>query len=391
MKTVSSAKKNGESLYNCWVEVDLGAITHNVRTLKEVLEPNRLLMACVKAEGYGHGMVPVAIAALAGGADRLCVAELEEGVKLRQAGITFPIQILNQPDAASALDLIHYDLIPSLSTPEIVLQLAKNLPSSLKIHVEIDTGMKRVALKPDGAVDFLNLVKSTGKFKVEGMFSHFSNSHNLNDPASRKITLNQLNLFKKTVANCRKAGHRLSITHIANSGVVSCYPEAYLEMIRSGYLIYGMLQDWIELPLKAALSFKSRVNSIVKIKAGESIGYNRTYIAPEDTRAAIVSCGYAHGYPHMLSNKSQALVRNCRAQVVGLVSMNQMVIDIGCIPGVSVGDEVVLVGTQGENSITALDLSRHFNAPAVAITCGISYKVPRIYLPPDSNYRIEGS
>jgi len=342
--------------------------------------PDRLLMICVKARAYGHGLVPVAKAALAGGADRLCVAYVDEGVELRQAGIKCPIQLLLEPQVSSAADLHHYNLIPTLSSPKLVQRLSELLTEPLTIQVEVDTGMTRVDLKPKDVVSFLNMVKSTGKFKVEGIFSHFSNSHVANDPVSRVITLNQLKSFLETLANCRKAGHQFALTHIASSGAVVHYPEAYLDMIRSGFLVHGIPRSWIHLPLKPALSWKSRVKSVFKVSGGQGVGYERSYITPHNTTLATVACGYADGYPHQLSSGTEVLIQGRRARVVGRVGMNQMVVDVDHIDQIEIGNEVVLIGTQGENSITANDLAKQVGTTPADIVCKISMCVPRVYL-----------
>ena len=365
---------------NCWIEVDLGAITHNARILRELAGPGRLLMICVKAQGYGHGLVPVAKAALAGGADRLCVADVEEGVALRQAGIDCPIQLLLQPPASSAPELHRYRLIPSLSSPDVVRGLAEALPGPLTVHVEVDTGMSRVDLKPAEAVDFLDMVKSTGKLQVEGLFSHFSSSHIANDPDARAFTLDQLKLFQETVAACRAAGHRPALTHMANSGATIHYPEAYLDMIRPGFLVYGMPRSWIRLPLAPAMSWKCRVQTVLRVKKGQGVGYDRAFISPRDTTLAAVAVGYAHGYPHQMSNKSQVLIRGQKAPVAGRVGMNQTVVDVGHIGRIRTGDEVVLIGTQGGETVSATDLSAHLKTTPAVISVGISTRVPRIYL-----------
>ena len=364
----------------CWVEVDLDAAIHNTRILREIAGADRQLMICLKADAYGHGLVPMAEAAIAGGADRLCVADVDEAVALRRADISCPIQILIQPPLSAVFDLYRYNLIPTLSSPGIVRRMADMLPGKLTVHVEVDTGMNRVNLKPENAVEFLNLVRSTGKFHVEGLFSHFSCSEAAHDPDAREFTKEQLKQFTKAVESCRAAGHPLPFIHMANTGAVINYPESYFDMIRPGFLVYGLPRDWIILPFKPVLSWKTRIQSLVKVDAGHGIGYERTYVVSHDTTLAAVACGYSDGYSHLLSGKSDMLVRGMRAKVVGRVGMNQTMIDVGDIPDAEIGDEVVLIGTQEGVSISATDLAKYIGMTPALVTSTISRKIPRLYV-----------
>lgn len=377
------------SFYKCWAEIDLGAMTDNVRIVRGLAGPDRLLMVCLKARGYGHGLVPLAKAALSGGADRICVADVHEGISLRKAGIECPIQVLLEPSPSSAGALYHYNLIPTLSSHKIVREMADLLPGKLAIHVEVDTGMNRVGLNPGNVVSFLEFIRSTGKFTIEGMFSHFSSSHVANDPQCRALTLKQLQTFLQAVDNCRAAGHDPELIHVASSGAVMNYPEAFLDMIRVGFLIHGIPRDWITRPFKPVLTWKCRVQSLVTITAGQGIGYEGSHITSTDTTLAAIACGYSDGYPHQLSGRSHVLIRGCRAPVVGKVGMNLTMVDAGHIPGIEIGDEVVLIGVQGQESITATELAFHLGTPPAVVTSGISMKVPRIYLSGEPEKRKE--
>ena len=363
-----------------WAEIDLQAIRHNARILKDLAGPKRLFMACVKGNGYGHGMVPVAEAALEGGADRLSVAYVEEGVELRKAGVSAPIQLLIEPDVEEAPILYRYNLIPSLSSPDIARGIAAKLPGKTKIHVEVDTGMKRVPLSAEGAQDFLHLLDSLGKFEIEGLFSHFNSSHISNDEGARRFTLNQLNAFLDTVKNIETGGRSIPIKHMASSGAVALYPEAYLDMIRPGALLYGFNFDWADLPLKPALTWKTRVKSVLHAKKGIGVGYDQTYVPTKDTTLAVLSIGYANGYSRMLSNRSHVLLRGKRARVVGLVGMNETIADVDKISGVSTGDEVILIGEDRAKRVSAVELADLFGTTPVIFTCGISERVRRVYL-----------
>lgn len=355
------------------------AITHNTAVLRNMAGPERLLAICVKADGYGHGLVQSAAAALAGGADRLCVADLDEAVRLRKAGIRCPIHLLHPPTPDQAVDLVNNNLIPTLSSPRTALEMAGRLPGPLTVHVEVDTGMGRVDLKAADTPAFLDLLVADGRFRVEGLMSHFSSSHVPDDPASRDFTLEQLSRFRAVAAACRAAGHRLPVTHMASSGATVLYPEAYLGMIRPGYLIYGILRDWIDLPLEPALSWKARVLNVFNINSGQTVGYERTHTAPRDTTIAAVACGYGLGYPCGLSNRGRVLIHGQSAPVIGQVAMNQLMVDVGRIPGVKIGGEAVLIGRQGDQAISADEPAVTLKVSPAVITCGISLHVPRLY------------
>lgn len=363
-----------------WAEVDLEAIRHNAHALKEAAGPSRLYMACVKGNGYGHGMVQVARAVLQGGADRLSVAQVEEGIELRKAGIKAPIQILIEPLPEHAKAIFENDLIPSLSSPKVAKEMALRLPGRIKVHVEVDTGMYRVPLKSERAPDFIHLLNSFSVYEVEGIFSHFSCSHYPDSPIHREFTLKQLAIFKEIVRACETNGHCFPLKHMASSGAVALYPEAYLDMIRPGYILYGFPIDWIKLSTKPALSWKTRVWSVLPVAKGVGVGYDQDYIPQKDTKIAILATGYADGYPRVLSNLSHVLIRGKKVPVVGLIGMDQMMADVGYIADVSRGDEVVLIGEQEGEQVTAVELANHLNTTAAVITCSIAHRVERSYL-----------
>ncbi len=378
---VRAGYRNGNmSNLRNWVDIDLEAIRDNARTLKSLVGPGKLYMACVKGNGYGHGMIPVARAALEGGADRLSVAHVEEGIELRRRGIEAPIQLLIEPTADSAKSIYKYGLIPSLSSHRLAKELAACLPGRIKVHVEIDTGMGRVSLKPEDAPGFLDFLDSLKVFEVEGIYSHFVASHIPNDDKSRACTLNQLEIFLKACLACQSGGRFIALKHIASSGGVALYPESYLDMIRPGFLLYGIPTDWVKIPLNPALSWMSRVRSVLPISKGQSLGYERSFIAESDTRIAVVDCGYADGYPRLLSNLSKVLIRGSKAPVIGLVGMNQFSVDVGHIPEVDVDDEVVLVGSQMGKTLPATEMAIALKTTPAIIPCAISQAVPKHYL-----------
>ncbi|MBW1712841.1 MAG: alanine racemase [Deltaproteobacteria bacterium] len=375
--STSARQENPPSI---WVEIDLEAIRHNVRVLKELIGPGRLFMACVKGDGYGHGLVQAARAALEGGADRLSVAQVEEGINLRRAGIEAPVQVLIEPLAEQAAALFDYGLIPSLSSPEVAQELAARLPGRIKVHVEVDTGMGRVTLRPAEAPAFLDLLQDLGLFEIEGLMTHFSSAHKPQDPAHRAFTLAQLNSFEEAVRACQAQGRRIPLKHTAASGAVVYYPETYLDMVRPGTLIYGLRFGDFDLPLKPALSWKTRVWAVRQVAKGLGLGYEQAYAPQQDTTIAVLAAGYADGYPRTLSNLSHVLIRGQRAPVVGLIGMDQMMAEVDHIPGLGRGEEAVLIGQQGEAEVTASELASQLKTTPVILTVGIAGRVERVYL-----------
>jgi len=363
-----------------WTEIDLSALRHNAREIKRAAGPGRLYMACVKGDGYGHGMVPAAFAAIEGGADRLSVARVQEAALLRESGVRVPIQVLIEPEPAAAEVLEGLDIIPTLSTPETARSLAHRIKKRIKVQVEIDTGMRRVPLRAQDAPDFLRLLDSLGKFEVEGMFSHFCSSHVPDDPDARRLTLGQLEAYLKAVESCEATGFRIPIRHMASTGALGLYPEALLDMIRPGYALYGFPIPWLRLPLRPALTWLARIGSVIDVKAGEEVGYDHAYAPTRDTRIALVSVGYADGYPRGLSNLAHVSIRGMRAPVVGLIGMDQTMVDVGGIPGVSAGDEAFLVGgPEGGGQVSAVELAEHLKSTAAMITTQITARVERRY------------
>jgi len=337
-------------------------------------------MACVKGDGYGHGMIKVARAALEGGADRLSVARVEEGVALRRAGLLVPLQILIEPRPEEAEALSEFNLIPSLSSPVVARELARRLEKKIKVHIEIDTGMHRVPLKAVETPAFAEALLSSGRFDIEGIFSHFASSTIPDDEQARELSLNQLAKFNEVVETCKSRGISFPLRHMANTGAVSLYPDAYFDMIRPGFALYGFPVEWIHLTTRPALSWHAHIDTVLPVKGGEGIGYDHNYIPRKDTKIALISAGYADGYPRGLSNLGHAVIQCTRIPLVGLVGMDQMMADVGDIPEVKPGDEVLLIGEMEGTEVNAGELAYHLHTTAAQVTCGITARVERRYL-----------
>ncbi len=355
-----------------WVEVDLAAIRHNVRVLKP---EHAELMAVVKADAYGHGDVAVARAALEAGASWIGVALVEEGLRLRDAGIEAPILVLSELPPGSEGAAIAVGLTPSLySDAALARSAAAAAGRDVGVHVKVDTGMHRVGVYPPGATRaFVDRVASAG-LRLEALWTHLASSSE-----DEKTTRVQMESFQAIVEDVRVAGHTPALLHAANSGATILYPETHLDLVRTGIAIYGLepapgVADG--LGLRPALSWRSKVVLTKRLPAGERVSYGHRYQLERDANIVTVPVGYADGYPRMLSSRADVLIRGHRCRVAGSVTMDQLIVDCGDVP-VEPGDDVVLIGSQGEQSVTAEELARLAGTIGYEIVTGIGSRVPR--------------
>jgi alanine racemase len=357
-----------------WVDVDLEAIRDNTRILKpETAE----LMAVVKANGYGHGAVPVARAATEAGATWIGVALVEEGLELRGAGIEAPILVLSElPTGSEAIALAHR-LTPTLYSGEGLERLSNAARGSVPVHVKIDTGMHRVGVwPPEEAPAFTRRVQDAG-LEVEGLFTHFARSEE-----DEVTTKEQLARFLESADAVRSAGVSPRLLHAANSGATILHPDAHLDLVRPGIAIYGIEPGpgvGAHLGLRPALTWRSRVSAVKRLAAGEAISYGHRYRLERDAWVATVPVGYADGYPRQLTNLGSVLVGGRRCPVAGTVTMDQLMVDCG-EDEVRVGEEVVLIGGQGSETIEAAALGRLFGTIGYEIVSRIGERVPRRYV-----------
>ncbi len=362
-------------------EIDLGAIGKNLKTIKKLISPKTLFMAVVKADGYGHGAIQVAQEALAIGADRLGVALPEEGVVLRKAGITAPIQILGEIHPSASSMVIEYDLIASLCSANVADSLgieATRSGKEVKVHVKVDTGMNRLGLPVDDTPVFLKYLQKYAPIKVEGIFTHFACA---DDPAS-DFTAQQQSRFSKLLLRLKDDGYDFALKHAANSAATIFYNETHLDMVRIGIALYGLHPSDAtkgKIDLEPALSLVSSVSQLKRISAGEGASYSLTFRSTKDSRLALVPMGYGDGYTRLLSNKADVLIHNRRFPVVGNICMDQSLIDVGTSANIRIGDEIVLIGKQGQEEISADELAKILGTINYEITCMINKRVPRKY------------
>ncbi len=386
--TILTQEKAVQTLRPTVARIDLDAVARNTARVRSLLGRSTKLLAVVKADGYGHGAAEIAGAAVAAGAEMLGVGVLEEGWELRRAGVASPILIL-----AGALA----DQAPSLAAGEfhVVLcdtSLAEALSAAghaagrrIPVHVKVDTGMGRLGVQPGEAADFLSFLSGLDGIEVRGLMSHFADAEDPEGGSDRQMD-SFLGLVEslRTRALWPEPGGNSPILHCANSAAALSLPGSRLDMARVGILLLGAA-PWAGRPIEGyspAMSWNSRVVHINEAESGRTVGYGRTHRISGPSRLAIVPMGYADGYPRILSNKADVLVRGRRAPVIGAVSMDMLAVSVGHLPDVAVGDEVVLLGAQGGGGerVTAEELADLANTVPYEILCGLSRRVPRVYL-----------
>ncbi|MFM8305277.1 MAG: alanine racemase [Actinomycetota bacterium] len=363
-----------------WVRVDLDAIAANVAALAELAAPAALL-ATVKADAYGHGAVPVARAALAAGATWLGVAFVEEGIELRAAGIDAPILLLSEPPPVAAPVVVAQRLTPFVYTPAGIDALgaaATNSGTTLAVHLKVDTGMHRVGCAPAEAVALAERVAATAGLSLEGVATHLA----VADEADRTYTDEQLDAFDAVVDAITVAVGRPPLVHSANSAGALAFPRARGDLVRAGITLYGIDPSPAVkgvLALRPALSLHARVSFVKHLPAGARVSYGLRYALPRPARIVTVPVGYADGVPRGLgATGGEVLVGGRRCPIAGTVTMDQLLVDVGDAE-VRVGDEVVLLGTQGDLTIHADEWADRLGTIPYEIVTRLGGRLPRRY------------
>ncbi|MFH1791689.1 MAG: alanine racemase [Candidatus Omnitrophota bacterium] len=359
-----------------WAEIDLKAIHHNYHTIKRLVSKDEKVMVIVKADAYGHGSVEISRMLERENADYLGVATLEEAITLRKAGIKTPVLVLgsvfpHEVDAAA-----EHGVTLTLCNNEL-LRYIERKGTNIRVHVDVDTGMGRIGVWHEEAVDFVAAVKRVPNIEIEGLYTHFSVA-----ARDKFFTQYQIDSFMNVIASLEAMGIDIPLRHAANSIAVVDWKNAHFNMIRPGLIIYGMYPKKTfrkVLKLKPAFQLKTKISFIKTVSAGRSISYGRTFIAQAETRIATLPIGYADGYGRILSAKAQVLIHGHLFPVVGKVTMDQTMVDVGTRADIKVGDEVVLIGKQGFGEITVEDLSRMAGTIPYEIVTGVTSRVPRVY------------
>lgn len=365
-----------------WVEINLDYIAQNVSRFRHLIGPMTQIMAVVKADGYGHGAVAVAETALKSGASSLAVAFVEEAISLRKAGIDVPILLLGYTDPVHFSSLIEYKLIPTVFGFEAAINFSRKAQEhnvKIPLHIKIDTGMGRIGLLPEEAVEVISRITLLPGLLTEGVFTHFAAA----EEKDEAYTSGQLKLFNRVLERCHEKGITFPLVHAANSAASINHPSARYNLIRLGLSMYGYYPS-TELEKKGlqlfpALTFKSRVVLVKKVPPGTAISYGCTYHTTGETLIATIPVGYADGYSRLQSNRGQILIRGQRAPVVGNVCMDHFMADVTHIPGVRFNDEVVLYGRQGNELVSIEEAAEKIGTINYELLCAVNKRVPRFY------------
>ena len=364
-----------------WVEIDLAALAHNVKALKAFLAPDTKLMAVVKADAYGHGAVTVAQTALANGADSLAIATLAEGVELRQGGIKAPILILGAINAVEDIKAVAaWELEPTICNAKQAWLFDRALASvgTLPVHLKLDTGMSRLGTNWLEAVSFGQLVSTLPNLKIASIYSHFSTA----DESDRTWMELQHRRFRDAIARLKASGCVRTQLHLANSAATLSDRSCHYDMVRVGLALYGLypavhLQHQID--LQPVLQVKAKITQVSTILAGEGVSYGRKFVAPQDTKVAVVGIGYADGVPRNLSNRLKAIVCGELVSQIGSITMDQLMLNVNNIPHLKPGEIVTLIGQENNLSITAETWADELNTISWEILCGFKHRLPRVF------------
>lgn len=364
-----------------WVEIDLTALAHNTRKVKQILSPGTELMAVVKADAYGHGAVTVAETVLAAGANWLGVATIPEGIELREAGIKAPILILGAVNAPEEIQAIaHWQLQPTLCNPKQALVFSETLAAvgkSIPVHLKLDTGMSRLGTAWQEAAEFARLVERSPHLEIASIYTHLATA----DSRDPSIMNQQHQRFRQAIGQLREVGITPPKLHIANSAATLRDPSLHYDLVRVGIALYGLhpaadLEPVVS--LKPVMEVKARVTQIKEIAAGTGVSYSYQYIAPRDMKLAVVGIGYADGVPRNLSSKMQVLIRGKLVPQVGAITMDQLMLDVSAMRDLQIGEVVTLLGQDGDIEISANDWATMLGTISWEILCSFRHRLPRV-------------
>jgi len=368
-----------------YLEINLKNVAFNVRNIRKKLGKEIEFLAVVKADAYGHGAQQVSEVALENGADILGVAILEEGIELREKGINAPILILYPEFTGREQKILEYDLDSTVTdfnfARNISLAGAKQKKVA-NIFVKVDTGMGRYGLAPEEAYQVIRKIRDLENIRIKGILSQLSSAEEQEDD----FTFYQISSFKKVLNRLEDLNRGSLNKSIANSSAVLNLPESYFSQVRVGLLIYGIYPSSEvskSIQVKPALSFKSKILFLKEVGEGTSIGYGRSYIASRKTKVATIPMGYADGFGRLLSNKAQVLIHGRRAPVIGRVCMDAFMVDVTDIPKAKTGDELVLIGKQGNEEITVDEFAGWNQSISYEILTRMGKRLPKVYLQDD--------
>lgn len=363
--------------YSTWLEIDLGSIKNNIKQIKKIT--NTQVMAVIKANGYGHGVLDVARSAVDAGAEWCGVARMEEALNLRSAGVDSNILVLGYTPPSLVPDAIHNQIHVAIYDEQMAhgyAAYARKEAKQLLAHLKVETGMGRLGMKPSRVPGFLENFQQHHFIKIDGIFTHFARA----DEPESGSTEEQLSVFTALLDQLRRAKLCPGTVHAANSAAVLNYPQAYFDLVRPGIAIYGLdPSPSSSLPesFRPALTWKARLTSVRVLPPGHGVSYGSVYVTSENERIGVIPVGYGDGFRR--EPQQQVLVRGKRVDVVGRVCMDQCMLQLDSVPDAVPGDEVVLLGVQGKETVTAGDLAERWGTLNYEVVCGLADRLPRVY------------
>ncbi len=367
-------------------EIDLNAFRHNLGQVRRRIGPHRGILAVVKANAYGHGIVSIAKAAASEGVQGLGVAFVEEGVFLRKAGLSLPILVMAGFLPDEARGLIEHHLTPVISHSsqlESLRRLSEGRDRSLRVHIKLDTGMGRLGISEHELASVLTEARSIPGIEIEGLMSHFADE-GLAEP---RMAMDQIRRFENAQRAVGSMGLKIPTLHMANSAAILHLDSAWFDAVRPGIMLYGYSSHSNgspPVPLRPVMSLKSRIIHLKQVPTGTSLSYGRTFTTRRASRIAVLPIGYADGYSRSWSNRGRVLIGGRRVPVVGRVCMDMTLVDVTDLPSIAIGDEAILIGTQGSEFLGADELARELGTIAYEILCSIHPRVPRVYIGGDT-------
>jgi len=362
-----------------WAEVNLENLAYNFRQIRRLVLPSTRVMATVKADAYGHGLIPVTKKLISCGVDYLGVASIDEGINLRKSGIKLPILILGMVMISDIEPLFRYDLTCTVCTEDLanaLNKMAKRKKKKINIHIKVDTGMGRIGVMHYDAYELVRKIYGLKYITVEGLFTHFAFAD-----MNKDFTCYQIDLFNELVDRLNKENIRIPFVHAANSMGIISFKKGHFNMVRPGLVLYGLYPScYIRLNLKPVLSLKTKIVFYKRLPKGYGVSYGHDYKTKKDTTVVTLPIGYGDGYPRNLSSIAPVLIKGKRFKICGKVCMDQIMVDVGS-QKVRSGDDVVLIGSQGQSKVTTEELARLSGTIPYEIVCGLGSRIPRIYFP----------
>jgi alanine racemase len=375
---MSTKKKEYIGYRPTWAEVDLKSLAHNLNQVKKALSGKTKILATIKADAYGHGLIPVARKLAGCGVDYFGVASIDEGIKLRLARVKEPVLILGLILKEDIAPLFRYKLVPTICSYDLACELdrrAGKLGQKIKVHIKVDTGMGRIGVIQEDALKLIKKVQRLKFIEIEGVFTHFAFAD-----IDKEFTAQQIFLFNQLLSQLKKSGINIPLAHTANSMGILAYRDSHFNMVRPGLVLYGLYpKQGLRVKLKPVLSLKTKVLYVKKVPKGCGISYGHIYLTKNKTTVITLPIGYGDGYPRNLSNIASVLVKGRRFKISGRICMDQIMVDVGNLR-VRPGDEAVLIGAQAKKRITVEELAGLSGTIPYEIVCGLGSRIPRVYI-----------